>query len=339
MARSDLLVALVRAGATGNRGLFRKAAEAVIAEERAKRHDVLADRLASELLSHLDSANGTSAPTIRAQDWLLELTPQRRLDDLVLEEEVAHVVKEVVEEQQRADLLRSHNLIPRNRLLFVGPPGNGKTSLAEAIAAELMVPLLVVRYESVIGSYLGETAARLGRLFDAIRTRPCVLFFDEFDTLGKERGDTHETGEIKRVVSSLLTQVDALPSHVCLVTATNHDELLDRAVWRRFQVRLKLNKPTRKRATELLSKLGERVGFDLGMSPRTLADRLRGLSCAELEEFVLDVARRRVLALPSDDVAKVTKTRLAQWQSKVAPPAPERRDGEADGRTTDTGSS
>lgn len=117
---------------------------------------------------------------------------------------------------------RSYGLEPRHRLLLVGPPGNGKTSLAEGIAEALMLPFLVVRYEGIIGSYLGETASRVARLFDYVRTRQCVLFLDEFDTLGKERGDPQETGEIKRVVSSLLLQLDNLPSHVLVVTATNH---------------------------------------------------------------------------------------------------------------------
>ncbi len=338
MARSDLLLAMVRAGAAGNRTLFRKAAEAVIAEERSKRHDVLAEQLSQELLNHTQAPNGSVLAGPRVQDWLLELTPQRRLHDLVLEPEVASTIQEVIEEQRRGDLLRSHNLTPRNRILLLGPPGNGKTSLAEALAGELMVPLLVVRYESVIGSYLGETASRLGRLFDIVRTRPSVLFFDEFDTLGKERGDTHETGEIKRVVSSLLTQVDALPPHVCLVTATNHDELLDRAVWRRFQVRLALNPPTRDRATALLAKLCERVGFDLGYSPRTLADYLKGLSCAELEEFVLDVARQRVLSSPGARGAQITKTRLAQWKVRAGRPTSRSQEGENDGAKATTDS-
>ena len=107
-----------------------------------------------------------------------------------------------------------------------------------------------MRYESVIASYLGETAVRLSRLFDQVRTRRCVLFFDEFDVVGKERRDVHETGEIKRVVSSLLLQIDDLPSHVVVVTATNHPELLDRAVWRRFQLRLNLPAPTLSLAEE-----------------------------------------------------------------------------------------
>src|SRR5690606_2419828 len=121
---------------------------------------------------------------------------------------------------------------------------NGKTSLAEAIAESLGVTFFVVRYEALIGSYLGETSERLRRVFDYARTTPCVLFFDEFDAIGKERGDTHETGEIKRVVSSLLMQVDNLPSYTVVVAATNHPELLDRAVWRRFQVRIELPAPS-----------------------------------------------------------------------------------------------
>ena len=155
-------------------------------------------------------------------------------------------------------------------MLLAGPPGNGKTSLAEALAAELAVPLLTVRYESVIASYLGETAVRLSRLFEQIRMRRCMLFFDEFDVVGKERGDVHETGEIKRVVSSLLLQIDDLPSHVVVVTATNHPELLDRAVWRRFQLRLHLPPPSQALATEWFCRFEQRFGDKLGYEPSTL---------------------------------------------------------------------
>ena len=132
---------------------------------------------------------------------------------------------------------------PRHRILLSGPPGNGKTSFAEAIAEALALPLFMVRYDSLVGSYLGETNTRLRALCDYVRTRPSVLFFDEFDALGKERGDTHETGEIKRVVSFLIMQLDQMPSYVVVIAATNHAELLDRAVWRRFQMRLGFPSP------------------------------------------------------------------------------------------------
>jgi len=119
-----------------------------------------------------------------------------------------------------------------------------------------------------------------------------VLFFDEFDTIAKERGDTHETGEIKRVVSSLLLQADRLPSHVVVVAATNHAELLDRAVWRRMQLRLELPQATRAAKVEWLNAWTARNGVDLGLTPRTIADRLGNVSFAELEEFALDLQRR-----------------------------------------------
>ena len=134
--------------------------------------------------------------------------------------------------------------------------------------------------------------------------------------VGKERGDTHETGEIKRVVSSLLLQIDDLPSHVVAVTATNHPELLDRAVWRRFQVRLTLPPPTQKQAEEWFRRLEQRLDVALAHSPVTLAKRLKGLSFSELEQFSLDVQRRYVLALPDADLRRIVGERLKQWNER-----------------------
>lgn len=130
-----------------------------------------------------------------------------------------------------------------------------------------------------------------------------MLFFDELDTIGKERADQHETGEIKRVVSTLLLQIDRLPAHVILVGATNHGELLDRAAWRRFQIRAELNAPTKAQATKFLEKLESRLGGDLGYAPATLADKLAGSSFSDLEEFALDVRRRAVLESPDTNAS------------------------------------
>jgi len=180
------------------------------------------------------------------------------------------------------------------------------------------MPLFVVRYEAVIGSFLGETSGRLKRLFDFVRTHQCVLFFDEFDTLGKERGDTHETGEIKRVVSSLLLQIDALPSHVVVVTATNHAELLDRAVWRRFQVQLHLPAPTFAQKEAWFRRFEERVDTQLGVPVKSLATRLQATSYSDLEQFCEDVHRRYVLALPQANFKSIISERLKQWQRRAA---------------------
>jgi len=321
MARADVLLDLVRAGARGDQALFRKALEALIAEERAKQHHVLADRLAAHLTHNGGFGSASPAPIARngpIPDLFFEIHPRRHLDDLVLPEVVRAACAELFEEQNRADLLRAHSVEPRHRVLLAGPPGNGKTSLAEALATEMALPLLAVRYESVIASFLGETAVRLSRLFEQVRTRRCVLFFDEFDVVGKERGDVHETGEIKRVVSSLLLQVDALPSYVVVVTATNHPELLDRAVWRRFQLRLHLPSPSARQAEEWFRRFEERLGAKLGHAPNTLAKRLKGLNFSELEQFGLDVQRRYVLLLPDADLRKIVAERLAQWGKRYS---------------------
>ena len=322
MARADLLLDLVRAGSRGDHALFRKAVEALISEERAKQHHIVADRLASHLqVNGGPNTTPVSLPIRRngpSAELYYETAPERRLADLLLPELVRRAVRELIEEQRRADLLRAYNLEPRHRVLLAGPPGNGKTSLAEAFATELALPLLIVRYESVIASYLGETAIRLSRLFEQVRTRRCVLFFDEFDVVGKERGDIHETGEIKRVVSSLLLQIDELPSYVVVVTATNHPELLDRAVWRRFQLRLDLPVPTPSLAQEWFNRFEKRSGFNLGHSAASLAQCLQGLSFSELEQFSLDVQRQYVLGLPDADARRIVRERLEQWQHRFS---------------------
>lgn len=322
MARADLLLNIVRAGAKGDQMSFRKALEALVAEERSKQHHVLADQLAIHLTNNGSGVHAPfNSPISNRQfaDFFYEIEPIRRLRDLFLTTEVDGACKELVEEHHRVDLLRSHNLEPRNRVLLAGPPGNGKTSLAEALAAELAVPFLVVRYESVITSYLGETAVRLARLFEQIRARHCVFFLDEFDVVGKERGDVHETGEIKRVVSSLLLQIDALPSYVVVVAATNHSELLDRAVWRRFQLRLKLPPPTLAQAQEWFQKFEDRMGVKLGLSPEMLAKKLKGLNFSELEQFGLDIQRRFILLQPNGDMTRIVNERLTQWDRRISP--------------------
>jgi len=319
MARADLILNLLRAAARGDQTQLQKTVEALAADERAKNHGILADRLIAQLQQ---DSNGRPKPLVTPSmrslsgPLVAEVVPKRRTEDLILPVEVDLAIRELVEEQHRADLLRSYNLEPRNRVLLAGPPGNGKTSLAEAIADALNAPFLVVRYEAVIGSFLGETAQRIGQVFDHARSRECVLFFDEFDAIGKERGDLHETGEIKRVVSSLLLQIDSLPSYVVVVTASNHPELLDRAVWRRFQIRLELPMPKQGQIEEWFKRFEKRTGHTLGVSPRSLAQSLNGLSFAEVEDYGTDVLRRIALNQPDADAKKIAKECLDQWSKR-----------------------
>ena len=324
MARADLLCELIKYGLLNDSTNFRKAAEALCAEERAKQHTILANKIEDLLkTSRRPISKDTTNPSIlrgsvNEQSLFAEKIPKKRLDHLILPDSVRSVCQDLITEQNRADLLRSYGIEPRNKLLLIGPPGNGKTSLAEAIAESLMVPLLTVRYESIIGSYLGETASRLSKLFEYAKARECVLFFDEFETLGKERGDIHETGEIKRVVSSLLLQIDALPSYVIAIAATNHDTLLDKAAWRRFQVRLEIPKPSRRKLEEYYRFFEREHEFNLQVS--TLAKKTLGISYAEAEEFALSVYRQYILSLPNENIKLITEKVVRDWQSQVIVP-------------------
>jgi SpoVK/Ycf46/Vps4 family AAA+-type ATPase len=318
MARADLLIDLIKNSLRNNVQAIRKAAEAIAAEERLNHHGVLAQKI-DDILKSTCLAPETVKENQDVRSFLsnknipnfyIEKTPEKFIEQLILSDSTIKLCNELVEEQMRADLLRSYGVEPRNKILLIGPPGNGKTSLAEAMASALMTTLYTVRYESIVGSYLGETASRLAKLFDFVRTRQCVLFFDEFETLGKERGDEHETGEIKRVVSSLLLQIDALPSYVVFIAATNHDNLLDSAVWRRFQLKLELPKPNINELELWLSRFEKRNKFKFDVGINFMAQTLNGKSYAEAEEFAISVYRQYILHQPNADMKDITENQL-----------------------------
>ncbi len=321
MARSDLIIDLVKAGVSGDQASVRMTAEAIAADERAKKHTGVADRIARALTAMpVGSVNGrTRNPATRSRDGaggIHRREPVRPINHLFLERATRTACLELIEEQRRADVLRAHGLEPRHRLLLTGPPGNGKTSLAESLAYELALPLFVVRYDAIITSYLGDTATRLRRMFDFVRTEPCVLFFDEFDAIGKERGDTHETGEIKRVVTTLLLQLDDLPTYCVLVGATNHPELLDRATWRRFEIKLDLPRPSDEQMTEYFTSRMKEFDDNFGYTAKRLRAAISPKNYSEAEAFFMDIHRRRALAQGSVTFRTLIKDRVDAWTAQ-----------------------
>lgn len=293
--------------------------EAIVADEKSKSHHVLADRLSRALQSVPVTNSEMRRPQTGGRDFVIETTPEVRLADLILPLPADRLAQQLIQEQSRADLLRAQGMQPRHRVLLSGPPGNGKTSLAEAVAEALALPMLTVRYDALVGAYLGETNARLAKLFEYARATPCVLFFDEFDAVGKERGDVHETGEIKRVVSFLLMQIDQLPSYVIAVAATNHAELLDRAVWRRFQLRVDMPAPDKARRAVLVARFFDSWLEDAGVSSERVAERLGPVSLSEVTEFCQNVRRRHILSQGSESLKRVVAEELDLWASRVAP--------------------
>ena len=318
MGRDDLVYRLARAGRDNDRDALGNTMTALIAEAHAQQKHGHASRLADIMANANHQGRSAKVPSMLpegVQSLLHEITPRRRLQDLVLGKHVRTEVKEFIREYSRAALLRSHSLEPRHTVLLIGPPGTGKTSMASALAFELGIPFLIVRYEGLVGSYLGETAARLQQIVDYASRFPCVLFFDEFDTVAKERGDTQETGEIKRVVSSLLLQMDELPSHCVVVCATNHPELLDRAVWRRFELRLELPLPTASDLREWFLMTEKSLGH-LGITAQEFVSLLRGQSFSEVEAITLDARRKLVLSDSKMTSAEAFKHALSGWERR-----------------------
>lgn len=324
MARTDLIVDLVNAATRGDTQRARKTAERMISEARANNRRGVADQLADAMapnelpLASPVAPRVTSAPPARGADpshmpAVAERTARRPLRSVRMKSTASGLVASLLKEQSRAGELRAHGLEPRHKLLLVGPPGNGKTSLAEAIAAELGRPFLVVRYDGLIASYLGETAARLKRVFEIARAMPCVLFFDEVEAIAKERGDAQETGEIKRVLTSLMMQIDELPSTCLLVAATNHPDMLDSALWRRFQVRIDLPEPDQKELKAFVKEALKPVGKLPAKGVEIVLEALGRASYSDAEELVLSIRRRIVLDGPEMKLPAIFAAARDEW--------------------------
>lgn len=328
MARSDLVLNLVKNGIRGDIPRFKMTVEAIAADASARHHHSFAERVRT-LLSEADSFGSdlSGSPSFldssdaNARNVFFELRAEKTIDDLVLPDDLREQCTELFEEHARKDLLRSYGVEPRHKILLFGTPGNGKTSLAEAIANHLMLPFYVVSYEGIFSKYLGETAQKLDALFDLVRSRRCVLFFDEFDAIGKEREDENDNGEAKRVVNALLKQIDNLPSHVVVIAATNHQSMLDKAMWRRFQIQLSIPKPDHKMAEQWLSLFQQRTIQDMGVPLAEIANVMSGFSFAELESFALEVRRKFILSLPMSErnVSEITMKVLDRWKNKYKP--------------------
>jgi SpoVK/Ycf46/Vps4 family AAA+-type ATPase len=309
---------LFRAYREGDELAFRRAAQEIIEEEEAKNHLALARDLRRMIAGGATAAvaEGVALPAPpmdREGEWpLAEIRhPSRVMDDLVLRGTVLEQLRSVATEMPRWAELDRGGIPRRQRLLFYGPAGCGKTSAAEALAAELGLPLLVVRLDAVVSSYLGETASNLHRIFDYARSGSWILLFDEFDALGKARDDPTEHGEIKRVITAFLQMLDGFRGPSLLIAATNHERLLDPALWRRFDEVVEFAKPTVHQARALLRRR-LRLARHHGIDVDTVAGRLKGLPHAAIEKVAWDAVRYAVLdhrqTVTEEDMSRAVET-------------------------------
>ena len=326
MSNGDLLRQLFRAYAKHDTTVFHSIAEAIIREERSKNHRLLADDLEKILLNgngqspdRRFSPIGYDIPKDRERGFpLLDVAQyDYTWERLIAESKTLKPLQQITEEYYHREVLASAGLKPTQRVLFYGPPGCGKTLAAKIFSSVLSYPLVTVRFDAVVSSLLGETAANLRRVFEFIQRGQWVVLFDEFDAIGKDRDNPFEHGELKRVVNSLLQLMDAFQGESLLIAATNHEGLLDDAIWRRFEAVIRFPHPRQQDRVLMLRHFLR--GFNsTALNPETIARRLKGATGADIERIAVEAARRAVLAHRSSLLMEDIEPALVNFHERLS---------------------
>jgi SpoVK/Ycf46/Vps4 family AAA+-type ATPase len=221
--------------------------------------------------------------------------PTTRLSHMILDQALSERLRAIVHEQRQRAKLHEHGLQPRRKLLLIGPPGSGKTMTAAALAGELGLPLFSILLHAVITKFMGETAAKLRLVFDAMTETRGVYLFDEVDALGTKRTKDNDVGEIRRILNSFLQFLEQDQGEALVIATTNHEELLDKALFRRFDAILEYHLPTKEL---LIAALESRLSlFDTTQVDwLKVAERGTGLSHAEIIRSAEDAARNAILS-------------------------------------------
>ncbi len=313
MASSEQIRALVQSHCDGDSGRFMSVAMQVAAGEARKGHV----EFSAELRRMIDKAKERSVPQMTAGETipfadargelgelLSVFRPQAHLRDLVLPKQLEERITRIVDEHRQMALLKGHNLRPRQRLLLSGPPGCGKTMTAHALAGELGLPLFVVRLDGLVTKFLGETAGKLRMIFDAMEQTRAVYLFDEFDSIGAERGSANDVGEMRRVLNSFLTMLEGYQGTSLVIAATNHGHALDVALFRRFDDLLEYALPDAQLIAEAIRR---RLAQAPGSSKVSVAKATKaavGLSYAEVTR-ACDEAIKSMLLMSRSSLSTV----------------------------------
>lgn len=302
MARADQLKALFRAYAGDQDDQFAAIALQMAADEAQKGHV----RLASEIKALIDlarerpkaSPGPRPVPLAQPKGELAELLtvqyPRHHLSEMVVGAEVGAKLERVLREQRHHERLSGHGLAPRRKLLLIGPPGTGKTLTASVLASELRLPLFVARFDSLITKFMGESATKLRLVFEALKVTRGVYLFDEFDSLGLQRGSQHDVAEMRRTLNMFLQLLEQDTSDSLIIAATNHGESLDAALFRRFDDVIRYQTPDAEQIRRLLKNnlaLLEPAGLAYG----SLVEAAEGLSASEIVRACQDAMKDAVL--------------------------------------------
>jgi len=323
MSSARHMIALLKSHLDGNDADFLAIAMQAAAHEARQGHANVAQQL-KELVDETKRRQSGSVarsgqlivlePRGELAHLLSAQSPTARLKEMALPESVSDRLGRILLEQRQQATLREHGLQPRRKILLVGPPGSGKTMTASALAAELHLPLFTILLEGLITKFMGETAAKLKLVFDAIQQTRGVYLFDEFDALGARRNQGNDVGEIRRVLNSFLQLLDKDSSTSVMIAATNHPELLDRALFRRFDDVIEYALPDSTLAKDILTR--RLAPFE---TPKLRWSELlaaaTGLSQAELVRASDEAAKRAVLngsrTIPSSTLLAALRERQA----------------------------
>jgi len=321
MASAEQIKALIKSHLNGDDSHFYSVAMQMAAHEAKLGHGKLAQEIralidkAKEYRSRTASYNQPipiAKPRGELSTLLQASYPKFRLSDMVLEKEIEERLVRMIKEQRQTVKIRSLGLSPRKKLLLIGPPGTGKTMSASVLAGELGLPLLVVRLEGLITKFMGETAAKLRVVFDAISQSRGVYLFDEFDSIGSHRGQINDVGEIRRILNSFLQMIEQDDSDSIILAATNHPDILDYALFRRFDDVIEYLLPDVQLITKLLK--NRLSAFKISQMPwEKISNEAIGLSYADICKICEDVIKDAIIGdrdkVTSDDLIKLITER------------------------------
>lgn len=306
MASADQLKALLQSHLEGDENRFYSVAMQVAAHEAKRGHGKLAEELRA-LIDQSKSrraatqgggSGGKAVPISKPRGELANLLsvsyPKSRLGDMVLNNDLALQLERTICEQRHAQEILSHGLSPRRKLLLVGPPGTGKTMTASVLAGELGLPLFQVRLDGLITKFMGETAAKLRQIFESTLYTRGVYFFDEFDAIGSQRSLANDVGEVRRILNSFLQLIEQDNSHSLIIGATNHPDILDDALFRRFDDLLHYELPDDAHIASVLKSRLSQLAVK-NTSWKRLASKALGLSYAELTRAADEVLKTALI--------------------------------------------
>lgn len=305
MAAAEQIKSLIKYFGEGDEDRFLSSALQIAASEARKGHTNLAQELKSLIEKAKESRNlqfvdrSKTIPLLRPQRELKGLVdvfqPKIKLKDMVLDDEVLETLRKLIHEQQNWQLLQQYNLSPRRKLLLTGPPGCGKTMTAQAIAGELGLPVFIVRLDGLVSKYMGESIAKLRIIFDSMQESRGVYLFDEFDSIGSHRNIGQDVGEVKRILNSFLLNIEQDQSNSVIIAATNLPEMLDQALFRRFDDVIKYPLPTQEEVARTFRKYLQAFNMPSGIDLHQIARSAVGLNYSELVKASEDAIKEMLL--------------------------------------------